>query len=233
MAALAAACGLGFVGSASLDRGGELPPDDDAGRSDAPALDATNDRMPSDVDGSDFDANADVNAPPPLVLRLAVGAPADYTGITYPGLWKASPVPKGGCGPSAYTAGGPLHIQDAPLFENEAFGNPLVCTLGDSLASGTYRVNLYFAEIYFGENCPGGGGKGSRVFDVYLEEQKVISNLDVFAVSGGCLADPDTDAGLPIVRSFDIPITDGTLDIRMPASVNNGKLSALELFGPL
>ena len=51
------------------------------------------------------------------------------------------------------------------------FGNPLVCAVGGgALPAGRYQVNLYFAEIYWGPGCPGGGpGPGSRVFDVRIE----------------------------------------------------------------
>lgn len=227
------ACGLGLVGSG--DRPAEESPSD-ASEPNTTPLDAAADPSANDAGGPNLvaeDADADASAPPPLVLRLAFNAAADYTGIDYPGVWKASPVPSGGCGPSAYKAEAPLHVADAPLFEGEVYGNPMTCALGSMLAQGTYRVTLYFAEIYFGPKCPGGGGKGSRVFDVYLEGQKMISNLDVFTVSGGCLADSNSDAGLPIVRSIDVPITDGVLDITMIASADNGMLSALELYGPL
>ena len=114
------------------------------------------------------------------------------------------------------------------------YGNPLTCTVGTALPPGDYRVRLYFAEIYFGPGCPGGGtGKGARVFDVSLEGKTVLSKLDVFGESGGCLASTTSDAGVPIVKTFDIQVKDGQLDIALSSSTNNAKLSALEVLGPL
>jgi hypothetical protein len=178
------------------------------------------------------DGGPDPAGDPPLLARLAIDGPT-YVGVDYPGTWTASPVP-GTCGPNAYVATAPLHgTPDTPLFEGEAFGNPMTCTVGAGLAPGTYRVRLYFAETYWGPGCPGGGGVGSRVFDIVLEGTTVLRNFDVFAASGGCLASTTSDAGAPIAKTFDIPVSDGTLDISLPASADNAKLSALEVLGPL
>ncbi|MBN9167485.1 MAG: hypothetical protein BGO98_23255 [Myxococcales bacterium 68-20] len=195
------------------------------------------DASTADADSPDSRTDAPVvpktDGVPPLVVRLDINGPT-HVGVEYEGTWTAAPVPDGGCGPSAYTAEAPLsNTKDAPLFAGEAYGSPLVCAVGEGLAPGMYRVVLYFAEVYWGPGCPGGGGVGSRVFDVLLEGKKVLSSFDVFAVSGGCMASTTSDAGTPIVRSFDIAIEDGRLDIEMPATADNGKLSALELFGPL
>jgi Malectin domain len=180
----------------------------------------------------DGDGGPDPAGDPPLLARLAIDGPT-YVGVDYAGTWTASPVP-GTCGPYAYQAAASLHgTPDAPLFVGEAYGNPMTCSVGAGLAPGTYRVRLYFAETYWGPGCPGGGGIGSRVFDIVLEGTTVLRNFDVFAASGGCLASTTSDAGVPIARTFDIPVSDGTLDISLPASADNAKLSALEVFGPL
>lgn len=210
------ACGLTVVGtsaSSSIDAG-LADADSPESRTDAPIAPKT-------------------ESVPPLVVRLDINGPT-HVGVDYEGTWTAAPVPDGGCGPFAYTAESPLsNTNDAPLFAGEAYGSPLVCAIGEGLAPGTYRVVLYFAEVYWGPGCPGGGGVGSRVFDVLLEGKTVLSSFDVFAVSGGCMASTTGDAGTPVVRSFDIAIEDGRLDIEMPATEDNAKLSALELFGPL
>ena len=192
------------------------------------------DAAPSEVDAGDAGDAAEAGdaSAPPLLFRLAVNGPA-HQGVDYPGAWAASPVP-GVCGPQAYANPAPLHgTRDAPLFQGEAFGNPAVCALGGSLAVGFYRVRLYFAEVYFGAGCPGGGGVGSRVFDIVLEGSTVLTNFDVLAASGGCLASPSTDAGAPVVRSFDVFVADGTINLALPSTRDNGKVSAIEVFGPL
>jgi len=35
--------------------------------------------------------------------------------------------------------------------------------------------------------------------------------------------------GMPVVKDFELPITDGTLDLSMPASTNNALIAALEV----
>jgi hypothetical protein len=172
------------------------------------------------------------NAALTVVARLAVDGP-NYVGVDYPGQWQASPVGTA-CGPYGYETSRTVHgTNDAPLFRGEVHGNPVKCTIGTALASGTYRVRLYFAEIYWGPGCASPGGVGTRVFDIVLEATTVLRNLDVFAESGGCLASTTSTSGVPVVKTFDISVTDGTLDISLPATHDNAKISALEVLGPL
>jgi hypothetical protein len=172
--------------------------------------------------------------PPHLVARLNI-AGLDYAGIDNPGQWLASPVP-GVCGPISSVTQNPLHgTRDAPLFAGEATGNPVTCTIGSGLAPGTYRVRLYFAEIFWGPGCRANveGGAGKRVFDIVLEGQTVLKDFDIFAESGGCMASRSVGSGVPVVKTFEIPVNDGVLDILMPAKKDRAAISALEVFGPL
>jgi hypothetical protein len=119
-------------------------------------------------DGSIVPEGSPPEAGPPLVGRWNIDGPT-YVGVEYPGTWIAAPVP-GICGPYPSEPVGPLHgTSDTPLFEGEVYGNPAICAAGSGLAPGMYRVSLLFAEIYWGPGCPGGGGVGSRVFDIVLE----------------------------------------------------------------
>jgi hypothetical protein len=120
-------------------------------------------------------------------MRINVNGPA-YTGLDFPGHWAADPGAGGVCQPNPYQNDVPIHgTRDGALFAREMFGAPLICALGSGdLPPGLYHVNLYFAEIYWGPGCPGGGpGPGSRLFDIRLEGSLVLSNLDIFA-EGGC-----------------------------------------------
>lgn len=67
--------------------------------------------------------------------------------------------------------------------------------------AGTYRVDLHFADI-----LP--IGTGARVFDVRIEGETVLVNLDIVAEVG-------TNAALD--RTFDVVVSDGTLDIEFVA----------------
>ena len=171
----------------------------------------------------------------PVLLRWNLGGPAYAGSVTAPGPWAAGEVGIGPCGPSTFSVTGAiLGTTDDVLYQSEVFGNPLRCVIGSGLAAGTYRVRLHFAEVYFGTWCPAdAGGVGSRVFDIEIEGQKLETALDPYDVSGGCAASTvAVDAG-PFVRELEVAVTDGTLNIVMPASANNAKLSALEVEGPL
>ncbi|KAK4398260.1 Kinesin-like protein KIN-14Q [Sesamum angolense] len=71
------------------------------------------------------------------------------------------------------------------LYQSARFGDFSYCF--QNLETGTYIIELYFAEIVFTEGPP-----GMRVFDVFLQEQKVISCLDIYARVG---------ANMPLVIS--------------------------------
>jgi hypothetical protein len=161
-------------------------------------------------------------------LLINVNGPA-LVGRDYPGAWTADRGPGGVCGPSHFENPSSIHgTVDGALFHGEMFGNPLRCVVG-GLPPATYDVGLYFAEIFFGPGCPGGGvGIGSRVFDIYIENTRVLSGFDIFK-EGGCAASTSNSTGHPVVKHFTMPITDGTLDLSMPASVNNGNITAIEL----
>ena len=72
---------------------------------------------------------------------------------------------------------------------------------------------LRFTEFYW-------SSAGSRVFNVWMEGTKVISNLDIFAKVGKNRA---YDVSLPVT------VTDGKLDISFQAIADNGKLSAIQV----
>jgi hypothetical protein len=50
---------------------------------------------------------------------------------------------------------------------------------------------LHFAETYFGPGKPGGGGVGSRVFDVYCNGVALLKNFDVYKTAGAADAAVD------------------------------------------
>ncbi len=78
-------------------------------------------------------------------------------------------------------------------------------------SNGRYRVDLLFAEIWFQQS-------GRRVFNVLLENQLVLGNLDLFAAIGHDVA---------VVYSFEVEVSDGILDINFGSVVEDPKISAL------
>ena len=79
----------------------------------------------------------------------------------------------------ANVTGGP----DPELFRSERFGN-LTYTIPVA-QPGRYGVTLYFAENWFGPGIAGGGGEGSRVFDILCNGVFVRRDFDIFREAGG------------------------------------------------
>lgn len=185
-----------------------------------------------DSPGSLLDANVGPDtslgpdAAPSIEIRLNINGPA-HNGVDYPGAWASDPGNGGVCGPFYFTNNNPVaNTLDDPLFYDVAYGDPLVCNVGNGgLPSGTYRLRLYFAEFRYGAGCPAGGGSNSRLFDIDVEGSRVRSNVNLYDLAG-CT---NTPQGRPHIESFDIQITDGTLSISMPASIDFGMVSAIEL----
>jgi hypothetical protein len=83
-----------------------------------------------------------------------------------------------------------------------------------------YTVRLHFAEIYWGATAGGAGGTGKRVFSVSAEGTPVLLNYDMNAEVSPMNA---------IVKTYDVTVTDGLLNLVFSASVNQPKVSAIEV----
>jgi lysophospholipase L1-like esterase len=83
--------------------------------------------------------------------------------------------------------------------------------------NGRYRVVLHFAELVFTK-------PGERVFDVYVEDELGLNNLDIYAAVGH-------DAAL--IHTFEARVSDGVLDISFGPIIDNPKISAIEVFAVL
>lgn len=80
--------------------------------------------------------------------------------------------------------------------------------------NGNYTVELHFAEIFHDR-------AGRRVFDVIVEGQTVLNDLDVFVAAGGQLRS--------IVRSFATTVTDGQLDVVFESVVDLAMVNAIRV----
>lgn len=110
---------------------------------------------------------------------------------------------------------------DPELFRSERFGNlsysiPVV-------PSGRYTVSLYFSENWFGPAMPGGGGVGSRVFDILLNGVAVRRKFDIFREA------PGAGRAAIITVSGVEPTHQGKIEISMPPAVNYACINALEI----
>ncbi len=84
-----------------------------------------------------------------------------------------------------------------------------------NVTNGNYRVRLHFAETW-----SGAFGVGLRVFDVNMEGALVFSNVDIYAEAG-----PNT----ALVKTADISVVDGVLDIDFIHNIQNPALRAIEI----
>ncbi|WP_373519925.1 malectin domain-containing carbohydrate-binding protein [Pricia sp.] len=89
--------------------------------------------------------------------------------------------------------------------------------------AGEYDIRLHFAEIFFGLPGPGGapGGPGSRIFNVVIEGQQVLTDFDILA---------ETDPATVLLKEFDnIPINDGFASIILSGVVQGAKINGIEV----
>lgn len=89
------------------------------------------------------------------------------------------------------------------------------------VSKGTYRLKLYFAESWFGPGLKGGGGIGSRRFDVYAEGQPLLQDFDIFREAGH----------KPLLKEFHGLKTnaDGYIGLTFVPRANYAAVNALEL----
>jgi hypothetical protein len=84
------------------------------------------------------------------------------------------------------------------------------------VVNGTYTVILHFAETYSGTTGP-----DQRVFDVSIEGQLVLDDLDIFSEVGYSTA---------LTKVFsDIHVTDGLLEIEFVSSIEAPEINGIEI----
>ncbi len=75
-----------------------------------------------------------------------------------------------------------LGTADPGLHRSERYGH---FTYSIPVAPGRYAVTLKFSEAWFGAGKPGGGGKGSRLFDVFANGEALLRSFDIIKEAGG------------------------------------------------
>jgi len=112
--------------------------------------------------------------------------------------------------PDAQIAG----TKDPGLYQSEHYS---MSSFSCKVPNGKYVAKLHFCETYEGIT-----GKGDRVFTVNVQNgQKVIKDLDVFAVAGG--------ANKAHVETVPVEVTNGTFKIDFVSNVENPEINAIEL----
>ena len=90
------------------------------------------------------------------------------------------------------------------------------------VADGTYLVDLLFAEIYHGLVKPGVDPDDKRQFDVFIEGAQVEDDYDIIDDAGA--------AGTLVTKTYQVEVTDGSLDIELLSQIDQAKLSGLAVW---
>jgi hypothetical protein len=117
----------------------------------------------------------------------------------------------------AVTSGPISDTADDRLFQTQRWDDASGQELNYSfnVPDGDYIVNLYFAEACSALSYP-----SARVFDVSLEGYTVDHNLDIYREVGKNTAH---------MRSYDVTIIDGQLNIKFLHGIENPSISAIEI----
>jgi hypothetical protein len=92
------------------------------------------------------------------------------------------------------------------------------------LKKGVYEMRLYFAETEFGPTTIAGGGESSRMFNVDMNGQPLLVDLDIYRDAGG------NNVAYERVFKDVVPASDGRLHLRFrPGSREKPTLNALEI----
>jgi malectin (di-glucose binding ER protein) len=108
---------------------------------------------------------------------------------------------------------------DLEIYARERHGN---FSYAIPVANGRYAATLRFAETFWGPDGPGGGGKGSRIFDVYCNGTALLRNFDMFQEAG---------SHHQLIRTFHglQPNGQGKLLFSFVPRVNYANVSAIEV----
>ena len=117
---------------------------------------------------------------------------------------------------SAINTSGVVNPAPQAVYQSERYGN-FTYTIPNLTAGGSYTVRLHFAEIWW-DNA------GQRVFNVSINGTQVLSNFDIFAVTGGKF--------IATVQSFNATADgSGQITIVYTTIKDNAKSSGIEIIG--
>jgi len=115
---------------------------------------------------------------------------------------------------SSVPAGTRMAVFQTERYDPDADVTRSQMTWNFPVAPGSYRVRLYFAEIFKGAQAP-----GLRVFDVSIEGRLVLDDYDVFEEVGGYKG---------VVKHFRVA-SDSTLSIKFVHVKQNPMVQAIEI----
>jgi hypothetical protein len=81
---------------------------------------------------------------------------------------------------------------------------------------------LHFVEFYFGPQLPGGGGVGSRIFNVSCNGRTLLEDFDVYKEGGNMRVVTKTFANIK-------PSPQGKINLTFEPVINNATISGIEI----
>ena len=109
---------------------------------------------------------------------------------------------------------------DPELFSAERYGHFSYAIPVDTRSR--YTVVLHFAEFYFGPQRSGGGGVGSRVFNVFCNGKTLLENFDVYKEGGSLRLVTKTFSNIK-------PSAQGKINLTFEPVVNNATVSGIQI----
>ncbi len=91
------------------------------------------------------------------------------------------------------------------------------------LPNGAYELRLHFADSFFGQDAPEGGGESSRLFDVKANGKTLLRDFDVIADAGG-----SNTADIKVFSNIG-PASDGLLHLDFIPHRNVAFVNAIEI----
>lgn len=131
----------------------------------------------------------------------AGGGQIDYQGVT----WQEDR----GSVANSRVASRDLKIAN-PVYNSERYGD---FSYSFDVPDGSYNVKLKFAELFFNR-------KNKRVFNVEINGNQVVTNLDIVKVAG---------FATPYDLTFPVNVVDGIIKIDFTSSINLAKVNAIEI----
>ena len=108
------------------------------------------------------------------------------------------------------------------LYQTERFSTSGSLVYEIPVINGEYKVDLHFAELFYGVGGES-GGVGSRVFNIQVENETQINNYDIISAAGG--------SATAIIESLqNVIVTDGLLTITLTAVTEFPKISGIGIF---
>lgn len=116
---------------------------------------------------------------------------------------------------NSYTSGSPVKCKsDTVVYVTERYGKVLNYLL-PAKAGNKYKLALKFAEIYY-------TSAGKRIFDVYINDEKRLSNFDIYKEANSAFQALDT--------SFIITASDSVIKVGLIALTDNAKINGIALY---